>query len=206
MISRYILLRLTKEPEDNIIKCWVNTVKDQAPSGVCTTVQVYNESGSPHDIRMVKREQEDCFEYLVPLTRDLTSKEIAKIVTKFADEQPDLDFDIESNETQIVLNNVAKLDPKGFEGLGVELAKQEHNNWIRDRANAGWSYGVKFSQNSKTHPLLLPWEQLPDAMKKPNMELPQKVVDFLNNQGYAIIPKDELSKIMKMIVGDDDSI
>lgn len=199
MIDRYILLRLTKEPSEDVVKSWVKTVKDNAPSGVATTIQVYNESGTPHTIRMVKREKEACFEYLIPLSRDLTSKEIAKIVTKFADEQPDLDFDIESNETQLVMNNVAKVDPKGFETLGIELAKQDHMNWLRDRTNAGWSYGIKFSNNSKTHPMLLPWEQLPDKMKQPNMELPQKVIDFLNKQGYAIIPKDELSQIMKMI-------
>jgi hypothetical protein len=200
MISKYILLRVKEELPNEIVKSWVEIVINEAPPGVATTLQIYNDSGTPHDIRMVKRVKEDkSIEYLVPLSRDLTSKEIAKIVTCFADKHKDLDFDVETNETQLVLNNVAKLDPKGFESLGLELAKQEHSDWLKDRTNAGWSYGITFSTNKKTNPLLLPWEQLPDKMKQPKNNLPQKVVDFLNQQGYAIISKDKLSKIMKLI-------
>ena len=199
MISQYILLRLKEDAEKSVIKCWLDTVKDDAPPGVFSTLQVADDDNMPHSIRLIKRQKKDCMEYIVPLARNLTGKEIAKIVMSFADKQPDLDFDIETDESCLMMNNIAKIDSKGFENLGIDLAKQEHSDWLKDRTNAGWCYGVKFSNTNKTHPLLLPWEQLPDAVKKPNMTLPQKVVDFLNAQGYAIIPKDELAKIINMI-------
>lgn len=195
--DRYILLRSEKELEKSIIKSWVDVVKEYCPSGVCSTYQMKDNDGLLNDVRLIIRKKSKCYEYLIPLTRDLTTKEIAKIVSVFSQKHPDIDFDVETSETEISNSNVSKVELKPFEELGYELAKQEHKDWLKDRLDAGWTYGIKLDKNKKTHPLMMPWEQLPEKFKKPNMETPQKVVDFLNSQGYAIIPKDELAKLLK---------
>lgn len=196
--DRYILLRSKKELLKNIVKEWVDTVKNYCPSGVCTTYQIKDNDGLLNDVRLIIRKKTNSFEYLIPLSRDLTTKEIAKIVSIFSQKQPNIDFDIETNESEITTSKVAKVDSKSFEELGYELAKQKHNDWLKDRIDSGWTYGIKNDKKNKTHPLLLPWEQLPDKFKKPDMETPQKIVDFLNSQGYSIIPKDELAKLLKI--------
>lgn len=196
--DRYILLRSEKDLPKNIVKEWVDTVKNFCPSGVCTTHQMKDNDGLLNDVRLIIRKKTNSFEYLIPLSRDLTTKEIAKIVSIFSQKQPNIDFDIETNESEITTSKVAKVDSKSFEELGYELAKQKHNDWLKERIDSGWTYGIKNDKKNKTHPLLLPWEQLPDKFKKPDMETPQKIVDFLNSQGYSIIPKDELAKLLKI--------
>lgn len=36
-----------------------------------------------------------------------------------------------------------------------------HESWMKMHLDAGWVYGPEFNPVSKTHPNLLPWDQLP---------------------------------------------
>ncbi|ACL55954.1 hypothetical protein [Methylobacterium nodulans] len=55
------------------------------------------------------------------------------------------------------------------------------------------------SITARTHPLLRPWAELPDQFKIPNLEEPQALLDFLNDQGYAIVTKGELEAMLTLM-------
>lgn len=37
----------------------------------------------------------------------------------------------------------------------------QHDAWIKDKIDAGWVYGIKKDSEAKTHPCLVPFEELP---------------------------------------------
>lgn len=43
--------------------------------------------------------------------------------------------------------------------------EERHDDWIAKHVAEGWVYGDSFDSALKTHPNLVPWEQLPRAVK-----------------------------------------
>lgn len=44
--------------------------------------------------------------------------------------------------------------------------EQMHGNWMKDKIAAGWVHGETKDLEKKTHPNLVPYEQLPEAERK----------------------------------------
>lgn len=44
-------------------------------------------------------------------------------------------------------------------------AEQSHQNWVEYKVARGWAYGEQKSEEHKTHPLLVPYAQLPAEAK-----------------------------------------
>lgn len=42
---------------------------------------------------------------------------------------------------------------------------ERHEAWMKMHVEAGWVYGLEFDPVKKTHPNLLPWDQLPATVK-----------------------------------------
>lgn len=42
----------------------------------------------------------------------------------------------------------------------------QHNAWIQDKMNDGWVYGEVKDAKKKTHPCIVPFEQLPEFQQK----------------------------------------
>lgn len=49
---------------------------------------------------------------------------------------------------------------KSLSGLSPE---QMHENWMVDKAKAGWTYGPIEDEREKIHPCMKPWHSLPKA-------------------------------------------
>jgi hypothetical protein len=49
--------------------------------------------------------------------------------------------------------------------VNEELSKMYHNSWLNRKIGEGWNWGRVYSEIDKKHPMLLPWEQLPDRLK-----------------------------------------
>ena len=45
------------------------------------------------------------------------------------------------------------------------MAKNVHDVWAQTRIAQGWTYGPERDDTPKTHPCLLPYEQLPEEEK-----------------------------------------
>lgn len=42
----------------------------------------------------------------------------------------------------------------------------QHNAWMADKVNDGWAYGSKKDAEAKTHPCIVPFDQLPEFQQK----------------------------------------
>ena len=204
-ISRYIMLKTADALPKEIIHCWFHAAKSFLPNGVLTTIQTTDEQGSLRSVSLVHREVGGEHEYLLPLTRDLTDKEAEPVVDHFASENPDLDFEIEVSSAQTGLlgqSSSVKVDDGKYLELCTSWAKKQHEIWLKDRTDGGWSYGPVMSLKNKTHPLVRPWHELPDQFKKIDTAQPQNLLDLLNDQGYAVISKQELEGLMRLMRGN----
>jgi hypothetical protein len=59
--------------------------------------------------------------------------------------------------------------------LGVQNARlgmtpeQHHQAWVDDKISHGWRYGAEKDSERKTHPCLLPYDQLPEYQRAKNV-------------------------------------
>jgi hypothetical protein len=42
----------------------------------------------------------------------------------------------------------------------------QHNAWMQDKIGAGWTYGEMKDAEAKTHPCIVPFDQLPEFQQK----------------------------------------
>lgn len=196
-ISRYIQLVVKEALDKPGMAAWMRAVQDNAPSGVVASVQTTDDKGMLRSVCMVHQDLERKHAYRIPLTRDLAPDEVQKIVDAYA--ATDIEnFDIETNVTSMDANARTQISITDEQNIAVctAMAKSRHEHWMKDRLDAGWRFGTSFSIREKTHPLLRPWEQLPEKFRQPDMESPQAVLDMVQSQGYAIVAKDELERLI----------
>ncbi len=69
-----------------------------------------------------------------------------------------------------------------------ELARTEHDRWVRDLEREGWrpTRGAK-DPEAKLHPLLVPWEQLPEDEREKHREPVRALPALLRDAGFAIV-------------------
>lgn len=59
---------------------------------------------------------------------------------------------------------------------------ERHESWMKMHLEAGWVYGEVFDPAAKTHPNLLPWEQLP-----PSTRSKAKIFDLVAKAAFALV-------------------
>ena len=55
--------------------------------------------------------------------------------------------------------------PKELELLVEQMSKNVHEVWAESRISQGWTYGKERNDGLKTHPCLVPYEDLPEIEK-----------------------------------------
>lgn len=203
-LTRYVALTVEElAPED--VKYWYQFVSGHVPSGLVMAVQTNDDNGLLRSVSMIHRTAGQDHVYLVPLTRHLTPAEAEALATDFAEENPEVDFDIdcstaEAEEPPVVETEVS-VDDAAYLALCTAWAKRQHDCWLKERTETGWRYGATFSTKEKTHPLLRPWEQLPDRFRKVDYSQPQMLLDLLNDQGYAVVSRGEVEALLTLMRG-----
>ena len=43
--------------------------------------------------------------------------------------------------------------------------QERHDSWMKMHIDSGWVYGTEFNSEKKTHPNLMPWDDLPATVK-----------------------------------------
>ncbi|MBM4275973.1 MAG: RyR domain protein [Deltaproteobacteria bacterium] len=66
------------------------------------------------------------------------------------------------------------------------LAKMEHDRWMAEKRAAGWTYGPVKDAGKKTHPSLLPWEELPEEEKDKDRQAVRAIPALLAAAGFEI--------------------
>lgn len=56
--------------------------------------------------------------------------------------------------------------PEELEKLVEEMSKNVHEVWAETRIKQGWTYGEQRNDELKTHPCLVPYDDLPEEEKE----------------------------------------
>ncbi|MBM2811860.1 MAG: uncharacterized protein HW416_2619 [Chloroflexi bacterium] len=72
--------------------------------------------------------------------------------------------------------------------LMERLARDVHERWALERIAQGWTWGPRRDDNAKTHPDLVPYEELPELEKDFDRHTATEAISFLLAAGYRIEP------------------
>lgn len=179
--------------EKPTIKQWFNLCRDELPSGVLGSVQVNKPGFGIASVQLIHRKNADgSHEYEIPLNRDVLKRELAPIRVAWKSASPGADYTIETSasyttDSRHKLADAIVLDQSQYDELCETLAKLQHSRWCRERQSSGWKYGLAMDLTEKTHPLLRPWEQLPESYRKVDFDAPKLFAKALSDIGYTIV-------------------
>ena len=80
--------------------------------------------------------------------------------------------------------------PPELSALVEQLAENNHDHWTRQRIEAGWTYGSQRDDVRKTHPDLVPYEDLPEGEKEYDRTSVVETLKAILMLGYQILPSD----------------
>ena len=70
--------------------------------------------------------------------------------------------------------------------LSEKLAKNAHEVWSTGRIAQGWTYGPVRDDVQKTHPCLVPYEDLPEQEKDYDRNTSMETLKLILRLGYTI--------------------
>lgn len=76
--------------------------------------------------------------------------------------------------------------PEELGRLVEQMAKNVHEVWAESRIKQGWKYGKQRDDTLKTHPCLIPYEQLPEVEKAYDRDTALSTLKFICKMGFKI--------------------
>ncbi|MBO5510819.1 MAG: Ryanodine receptor Ryr [Clostridia bacterium] len=76
--------------------------------------------------------------------------------------------------------------PDDIRELGELIARNTHEVWSEGRIRDGWTYGEKRDDVQKTHPCLIPYEDLPEIEKEYDRNTSMETLKLIISLGYTI--------------------
>ena len=70
--------------------------------------------------------------------------------------------------------------------LTEKLAENAHDVWALSRIKEGWTYGEKRDDAAKTHPCLVPYNDLPESEKDYDRNTAMQTIKLIIKLGYNI--------------------
>ncbi len=80
--------------------------------------------------------------------------------------------------------------PDDLMPLIEEMAKNVHEVWARNRISEGWTRGPERDDTARTHPCLIPYEDLPESEKEYDRATSQETLKLILKLGFEILKKD----------------
>lgn len=71
--------------------------------------------------------------------------------------------------------------------LTEQLAKNTHEVWARGRMSQGWRWGAVRDDENKTHPDLIPYDELTDIEKEFDRQTSLETLKVILSLGYKIV-------------------
>ena len=81
-----------------------------------------------------------------------------------------------------------QLSPELME-LREQLAENVHEVWAKARMNEGYTYGSERDDVRKTHPCLVPYDELPESEKEYDRHTSVETLKFILKQGFSIVKR-----------------
>lgn len=183
---------------------WFKLVQAKAPPGIMHHIATMDSQGLLHKTLLVRRSLPNgSTELIIPLMRDLLPTELQSIADAWRAVSPPGAFTISTNPTQAEKLNQAvvglEMPNDEYQSLCLQLAKLRHEGWMREKADAGWRYGLSLSVSAKTHPLMRPWDDLPAQYKDVDSKNPEQFLNFLSTQGYSVVRQEELKALATIL-------
>ena len=76
--------------------------------------------------------------------------------------------------------------PEELNELVERMAKNVHEVWAQSRIDQGWVYGQERSDAHKTHPCLVPYEDLPEIEKAYDRDTALGTLKLICKLGFKI--------------------
>ena len=76
--------------------------------------------------------------------------------------------------------------PPDLENLVEQVAKNVHEVWASNRIAEGWTWGPKRDDEHKTHPSLIPYEELPEVEKQYDRDTAVGTLKLVMKLGFSI--------------------
>ena len=80
--------------------------------------------------------------------------------------------------------------PTELDSLSEAIAKNVHEVWARNRINEGWAHGEQRDDIKKTHPCLIPYEELPESEKEYDRWTSQETIKTILAMGWKVMKSD----------------
>lgn len=77
--------------------------------------------------------------------------------------------------------------PEELVPLVEKMAKNVHEVWAETRIAQGWSYGEERDDANKTHPCLIPYEELPEEEKEYDRNTSIGTLKLIMKLGFKIV-------------------
>lgn len=77
--------------------------------------------------------------------------------------------------------------PDELETLVEQMAKNVHEVWAETRIKQGWTYGKQRDDKLKTHPCLVPYEELPEEEREYDRNTALGTLKLITKLGFRII-------------------
>lgn len=71
------------------------------------------------------------------------------------------------------------------------LSRMEHDRWWKDREAAGWTYAPEKDVRRRKSPYLVPWEELPEAIREYDRVVVRGIPAFLARAGFRVVRGEE---------------
>lgn len=88
--------------------------------------------------------------------------------------------------TPLPMNTTSIVLPEELEMLVEHISKNVHEVWAENRMSQGWTYGEQRDDELKTHPCLIPYEELPEEEKEYDRNTAISTLKFIMKLGYKI--------------------
>lgn len=79
--------------------------------------------------------------------------------------------------------------PEELLELTERIAENAHDFWALGRIREGWTYGPKRDDSLKTHPDLIPYDELPEGEKEYDRITAMGTLKLIRKLGYEIRKK-----------------
>lgn len=76
--------------------------------------------------------------------------------------------------------------PKELDELIERMARNVHEVWAQGRMAEGWTWGEQRDDQRKTHPCLVPYEELPDAEREYDRQTAVQTLKLILKLGFKI--------------------
>jgi len=76
--------------------------------------------------------------------------------------------------------------PDELKMLVEQMSKNVHEVWAETRIQQGWTYGEQRNDELKTHPCLIPYEELPESEKEYDRNTSISTLKLIVKLGFKI--------------------